>query len=237
LEEKMVRFNLDEYVPVQERIISFWQDHPQGRIITALMSDTADFKTCRYAAQIFTDREDERPAATGWAFEIAGGNSANATSHEENAETSAIGRALANLGYATSQKDRPSREEMSKVNRFEEREPTPMDARQRAQVDATYEQVSRQHSPDPTGAYPALSRLHGVNTMKDVNDYIQSHGFRGGNKGECIRELQGTYKADIRPAHGRTEPDGSATIFPGDIYDFAAFHIGRAEAEPMALEQ
>jgi hypothetical protein len=110
------RFNLADYVPVQERINLFWKDHPEGRIITTLESDPADFTTCRYRAELYIDADQQRPSATGWAFEVAGSGMANKTSHEENCETSAIGRALANMGYATSQKDRPSREEMHKAS-------------------------------------------------------------------------------------------------------------------------
>jgi hypothetical protein len=53
---------------------------------------------------------------SGWAREVEGKNPVNRTSHLENCESSAIGRALANLGYS---KDatRPSRSEMIKVHR------------------------------------------------------------------------------------------------------------------------
>jgi hypothetical protein len=123
------RFDLDEYVPVQDRIRQFWQDYPDGRIVTTLESPAENFKECRYRACVYKKAEQNGqdawlPDATGYAFEIAGAGMANKTSHEENCETSAIGRALANLGYATSQKDRPSREEMAKVSR----EPTPLKA-------------------------------------------------------------------------------------------------------------
>lgn len=112
----MPRFNLDNYVDVQARINGFWDDHPDGAIITKLMSPPDDFAQCRYEAQAFRHRDDARPSATGYAFELAGGSGANATSHEENCETSAIGRALANLGYAKTRDDRPSRQEMGKAN-------------------------------------------------------------------------------------------------------------------------
>lgn len=58
--------------------------------------------------------------ATGWAFEIDGQGMANKTSALENAETSAIGRALANAGYSGNK--RASREEMVKVARAEQRD-------------------------------------------------------------------------------------------------------------------
>jgi hypothetical protein len=111
------RFRLEDYIPVQERINRFWEDHPDGRIVTQLASDPGDFEICRYRAEVYRSLDDERPAAIGHAFERAGQGMANQTSHEENCETSAIGRALANLGYATSHLQRPSREEMQKVER------------------------------------------------------------------------------------------------------------------------
>jgi hypothetical protein len=114
----MPRFNLENYVDVQTRILRFWTEYPDGAIITKLMSPPDDFTQCRYEAQVFKSRDDTRPSATGYAFELAGKSErdgANFTSHEENGETSAIGRALANLGYATSRADRPSRQEMTKV--------------------------------------------------------------------------------------------------------------------------
>ena len=115
----MARFDVNDYIDVQERIVLFWHDHPDGAIITNLMSPPDDFSQCRYRAEVYRHWVDPRPSATGWAFELAGTGGANQTSHEENCETSAIGRAIANLGYATSRKDRPSRQEMEKVERME----------------------------------------------------------------------------------------------------------------------
>jgi hypothetical protein len=65
-------------------------------------------------ASIFRTEADARPWTTGLAEETVQGRGVNATSALENCETSAIGRALANAGYATKGK-RASREEMSKV--------------------------------------------------------------------------------------------------------------------------
>jgi hypothetical protein len=113
-------YDLKNYIPVQERINQFWEKYPNGRITTALCSDPDNFEVCRYRGEVYADREDTRPIATGYAFEIAGRGMANKTSHEENCETSAIGRALANLGFATTHADRPSQEEMAKVQRMHE---------------------------------------------------------------------------------------------------------------------
>jgi hypothetical protein len=113
----MPQFDTRNYVDVQERIVRFWGEYPDGSILTELMSPPDDFNTCRYKAVVFKHRDDKTPSATGYAFEIAGGSGANRTSHEENCETSAIGRALANMGYATTRENRPSKQEMAKVER------------------------------------------------------------------------------------------------------------------------
>jgi len=115
-------FDLSNYEEVKDRIPQFYNDHNDGRIVTRLKSDRDNFEICRYECALFKDADDQEkclPLATGSAFEKAGeGGMANKTSHEENCETSAIGRALANAGYSGAK--RPSREEMGKVSRAEE---------------------------------------------------------------------------------------------------------------------
>jgi hypothetical protein len=115
------RFDRDKYVSVQERINRFRTEHPGGAIVTTLMSLPDDATFCRYKAEVYRDLGDQRPASAGFATEVAGASKedgANFGNHEENCETSAIGRALANFGYATSKDDRPSAEEIDKVNRI-----------------------------------------------------------------------------------------------------------------------
>jgi hypothetical protein len=105
-------FNLDDYETVEERLIKFWKDHPDGRISTVLVEASAS----RFIVQayIYRTEVDQHPWSSGLAEETVQGRGVNATSALENCETSAIGRALASAGYATKGK-RPSREEMSKV--------------------------------------------------------------------------------------------------------------------------
>lgn len=111
----MPGFNLEDYEPVADRIERFWKDHVEGRITTSLHH--RDEKSFIVQAMIWrnarSDNEWSGPDATGWAEEIIGSSNVNRTSALENCETSAIGRALANLGYAV--KNRASREEMVKA--------------------------------------------------------------------------------------------------------------------------
>ena len=108
-------FNLDDYDPVASRLDRFLKAHPDARVITDLvhyLSDIAVFK-----AELWLDGEI---IATGWAEEIRGQGNVNKTSHLENCETGAVGRALANAGLSGSDfTKRPSREEMGKVVRMQ----------------------------------------------------------------------------------------------------------------------
>lgn len=118
----MPRFNLDEYETVEQRIRKFYEAHPDGRIVTRNLTEQHDraVSTWVVRAEIFENYEQQVNGcakASGLAFEIDGGNGANQTSALENAETSAIGRALANAGFSGNK--RASREEMQKVNRAE----------------------------------------------------------------------------------------------------------------------
>lgn len=115
----MPNFDLESYATVQERIAQFYQDFPDGSIRTFLAR--ADGPEVVFEARVYRNpTEAERGVYTsGWAREIEGKSSVNRTSHLENAESSAVGRALANLGYATDAR-RPSRSEMIKVARTRE---------------------------------------------------------------------------------------------------------------------
>ena len=105
-------FNLDDYETVEERLIKYWKDHPDGQIHTKIIEATSSRFIVE--ASIYRTEADARPWTTGLAEETVQGRGVNATSALENCETSAIGRALANAGYATKGK-RASREEMKKV--------------------------------------------------------------------------------------------------------------------------
>jgi len=114
----MAQFNLSDYETVEERIRRFYKDNPDGRIITENQTTLQDRQVSTwvvYAAVYLTNDREALARATGLAYEIDGVGMANKTSALENAETSAIGRALANAGYSGNK--RASREEMAKVAR------------------------------------------------------------------------------------------------------------------------
>jgi hypothetical protein len=113
-------FNLDDYETVEVRLEKFIKDFPDFRVETELVS----FQNDRYIVKAWLYRTfaDSTPFSSGLAEETISSRGVNATSALENCETSAIGRALANAGYASKGK-RPSKSEMVKVARAKFTEP------------------------------------------------------------------------------------------------------------------
>lgn len=109
-------FNLEDYETVEERLLKFWKDYPDARISTEIIEHTLQRFIVK--ASIYRTEADAHAWSTGFAEETVSTRGVNSTSALENCETSALGRALANAGYATKGK-RPSREEMSKVKAAE----------------------------------------------------------------------------------------------------------------------
>jgi len=107
-----VGFNLEDYEPVAVRHSRWLAQHPNGRTLTHMVS-TPGADICVIRAELWLE---DVCIATGYAEEVRGAGNVNRTSHVENCETSAVGRALANAGMAgTDVNKRPTREEMSKV--------------------------------------------------------------------------------------------------------------------------
>ena len=107
-------FDRDGYAPVADRIALFYERFPMGRIQTSLV-ERSD-RGVVFRAAVYRGPDERRPAATGWAAEREGDGEINTVACLENTETSAVGRALANLGF-TASRHRPSAEEMAKVVR------------------------------------------------------------------------------------------------------------------------
>jgi hypothetical protein len=159
-------FNLDDYETVEERLVKFWKDHPDGQIHTKVLEHTSSRFIVE--ASIYRTEADLRPWTTGLAEETVQGRGVNATSALENCETSAIGRALANAGYATKGK-RASREEMSKVAAKE------AVSSQVAQVKAKMAETSTEYIPVPKESDPwTVSSAAPVTTMEQAVETVKA---------------------------------------------------------------
>lgn len=91
---KTVNIKGKDYVMVNERIKAFRKEYPTWSLVSQI-KDLTDNR-CVIRAEIYD--EEGRCIATGHAYEKEGSSPINKTSFIENCETSAWGRALANLG-------------------------------------------------------------------------------------------------------------------------------------------
>jgi hypothetical protein len=148
-------FNLEDYETVEVRLEKFIKDFPDFRVETELVS----FQNDRYIvkAWIYRTFADSTPFSSGLAEETISSRGVNATSALENCETSAIGRALANAGYASKGK-RPSKEEMVKVTRAKLSEPK-----------QDYIPVMKEDDPWTIKTVPMpITSEQAVNTVKEI---------------------------------------------------------------------
>lgn len=93
---KTTKIKGKDYAEVNERLKAFWQLCPDGSIRTQIIS--LENGICVIGAEVYEDKKDEYPRATGIAYEKEGSSFINETSYIENCETSAVGRALGNAG-------------------------------------------------------------------------------------------------------------------------------------------
>ena len=198
-------FNLEDYEPVEERLTKFIKDFPDFRIETELVAHTHD----RYIvkASLYRTYADSAPYSTGLAEETVSSRGVNATSALENCETSAIGRALANAGYATKGK-RASREEMSKVKAAE---PKPFAKR-------LEEKITVEVEDDPWTIKAVEPAAHASMSVDDVakaigatvltNDPTCKHGNRVWATGTSkTGKVWGHWKCDAKPMNGERWAD------------------------------
>jgi len=218
-------FNLEDYETVEERLIKFWKDYPDGRIDTKLVEASAS----RFIVQayIYRTEADQHPWSSGLAEETISGRGVNATSALENCETSAIGRCLASAGYATKGK-RPSREEMAKVAAKQAVVTSIAEVKAKMAETATqYVPVAKESDPWTTWESPApqtmetavetVKSILGATTDKDVQrcahgDMVWKTGTSKAGKPwghwRCIGKILGEAER-CEPIWYEIKPDGS----------------------------
>ena len=96
LKNKAIDIKGKQYVMVADRVIYFNEQYPNGCIKTNIVKYEDGQVTIR--ARVFPDIENLNRYFSGYAQEIEGTTFINKTSALENAETSAVGRALAMMG-------------------------------------------------------------------------------------------------------------------------------------------
>jgi len=112
-------FDLNDYVQVNERIEKFYDKYPEGSLQTEIVSNANGEVIIK--AYAYRNSEDKHPT-TGHAMEKEGSSFINKTSHIENCETSAVGRALAMMGFEI-KKSVASREEVANAKLNQDKDP------------------------------------------------------------------------------------------------------------------
>ena len=115
---KTINIKGKEYIPVNERLIELKKLHPDYSLISEIVSPVE--KSDQYViikASVLD--ENGRVLATGHAMELQKTKGVNETSHVENCETSAWGRALGCLGIGI-EHGVASADEMGKTERYKQ---------------------------------------------------------------------------------------------------------------------
>lgn len=169
----------ENYVPVFERVADFYQDYPQGRILTAIVEHDRETGFVMVRAEVYREADDAQPAASGHAYEKRGESHVNKGNYIENGETSAVGRALQNLGYET------------------QRAPV---ARVQAQTATPPARASR---PQPAAVIPAGQALESAvihALRREIEQVCDQLGYKAATKQTALARLQGKSEQDLKDA-------------------------------------
>ena len=134
-------FNLDNYEDVDSRIHKFYEEYPDGAILTEQVLNDEEKGVVVFKAIAYRTYADNQPSATGYARGARKDRGVDRDFWFENCETSAIGRCLANLGLSAKGK-RASSLEMAKVN---DAKSSPAPIRVRTEEQANF---LKQNNPD-----------------------------------------------------------------------------------------
>jgi hypothetical protein len=166
-------FDLSNYETVEQRLVRWWAAYPNGRVYTCMMNYTGD--ACVFYCELYADKDDKVPVATGYAEEIKTDRGVNATSFVENAETSAIGRAIGNCLLGSNGTPRPSRNEMQKVERLSTspQEHTPSGAFATPKQIGYIKKLAKDAGLDDLGLLELIQRE--INSDEAVLELLKSH--------------------------------------------------------------
>lgn len=184
----------EDYEPVAARLARWLQAEQENgfvpRLVTSMESEPgADI--CVFKAELWRckvlyypgELNQDNPImpaillATGWAEEIRNSSHITKTSHVEVCETSAIGRALANAGYAGSDwTKRASREEMQKADRYQDgpQPPASFEARGKLQGRITDKQAGYIAGAFKRSGHPVPAGLS-TWSKEDASSWIEAH--------------------------------------------------------------
>lgn len=157
----MAGYNIDDYVTVNTRIEKFYEQYPTGSIQTELIS--LQNGICIFKAYAYRDKEDTKPCV-GHAYEKEGSSFINKTSYIENCETSAVGRALAMMGFEI-KKSIASKEEVENAKLQQE-----MDIKITEQKAEILHKVMLEKGISEEAISKTLKAKYGINLLSELTN-------------------------------------------------------------------
>jgi hypothetical protein len=125
LEKLAIDIKGKKYIQVKDRVVFFNETYTNGKIETTLLSQPSEGRIV-FEAVVTPDVENPERSFTGHAQEDISKTGINATAALENAETSAVGRALALMGIGVIDSV-ASVDEMKKAGAYKPTYPSPAD--------------------------------------------------------------------------------------------------------------
>jgi hypothetical protein len=221
----MPGFNMDDYVPVNERIEAFYKKHPDGSLQSEIVEHTETRVTVK--AYAYRDRDDARPG-TGLSSEtIPGSTSFTKGSEVENAETSAWGRAIAALGFEV-KRGIASREEMRRQQ--PERSERASSVRREAAKPATTSAPVR--TPEESALIGELLEIPGM-TVARMSLLADAVGIPKGTQANADQLRAMLERANDPPGSG--VPADSPASQPSAMDGFGAAPVARGGEESSDL--
>jgi len=162
-EFKTVLIKGKEYVTVNERIKYFRLTFPTYSIRTDIIK--FDEKICMVKATILDDTD--RVLSTAHAYELANNSYINKTSYLENAETSAIGRALGFLGIGIDTSIASADEVENAINQQENNHNTNTDTN----TDTNTNNYSKPVKKNSAGK-EKKEKIEKIQALKDFSDFL-----------------------------------------------------------------
>lgn len=170
------------YIEVNERVKAFRKLFPTGSILTDMVSN--ENGVCIFKATVGYEEENGnfRVLATGMAYEKENSTFINKTSYIENAETSAVGRALGLAGYGIDTSI-ASAEEVANAMENQKSEPKPTPKKEVKKITPSeMGKISLQLVR--TGvSEDDICKRYGIRTLTDMTSDIYE---------KCLKALQAT---------------------------------------------
>ena len=163
------------YAEVNQRIKAFRMVYPEGFIITDMVKN--ENGVCIFKASVgYNDGTNNYIVGTGTAYEVEGNSNINKTSYIENAETSAVGRALGMAGFGIDTSVASAEEVQNAIDQQEQSEVKTASAKQ-------IELLKKKYSPE---MLVIMMEKNGIDRLEDLpmskaSEYIAFKGKENNN--------------------------------------------------------